>query len=235
MRRKPTRREHPVENTDSTMTDPRLFDGAGCWLERLATDVPAGRPALFLDRDGVIIEEAHYLSNPANVRLIAGAAEAIARCNGSRIPVVVVTNQSGIARGYYDWADFAAVQAELIARLAAAGARLDAVAACAYHDTGSDLYRVPGHAWRKPNPDMIHAAAALLQVDLARSVLVGDKRSDIEAGIAAGLARCVLVRTGYGRDEEAALPQLRAGRTAVAAADRLGDVVADLLASGWRE
>ncbi|NVO16257.1 MAG: HAD-IIIA family hydrolase [Rhodoplanes sp.] len=223
-----------MKSTDSAMTDPRLFDGAGCWLERLATDVPVGRPALFLDRDGVIVEEAHYLSNPADVRLIAGAAEAIARCNGSRIPVVAITNQSGIARGYYDWTDFAAVQAELIARLAAAGARLDAVAACAYHDTGSDRYRVPGHAWRKPNPGMIHAVADLLQVDLARSVLVGDKRSDIEAGIAAGLARCILVRTGYGCTEEEALPYLVAGTTAVTATDRLGDVVADLLATDWR-
>lgn len=195
--------------------------------------MPSGRPALFLDRDGVIVEEAHYLSNPADVRLLDGVAEAIARCNRARIPVIVVTNQSGIARGYYAWRDFAAVQTEMIGQLAAAGARLDLVAACAYHETGDDLYRVPDHAWRKPNPGMIRTAADLLQVDLAGSVLVGDKRSDIEAGIAAGLAQCILVRTGYGRDEEAALPHLVGGATAVAAADRLADVVADLLAAGW--
>jgi D-glycero-D-manno-heptose 1,7-bisphosphate phosphatase len=221
-----------MQSPDDAMTDPRLQDGVGCWLERLGS-VPAGRPTLFLDRDGVIVEEAHYLADPAKVRLIDGVAAAIAACNRADIPVAVVTNQSGIARGFFNWRDFAAVQAELIRQLAAAGASLDVVTACAYHEIGSDLYRVPDHPWRKPNPGMILAAANLLKADLARSVMVGDKRADLAAGVAAGLSRCVLVRTGYGCGEEAALPGLAAGATAVATADRLGDVVADLLAAGW--
>lgn len=221
-----------VRTIDHETTDPRLQDRVGCWLERLHADVPAGRPALFLDRDGVIVEETHYLSEVAKLRVLDGVADAIARCNAARIPVVVVTNQAGIARGLYGWRDFEAVQAELVGRLAAAGARLDLVLACAYHEKGSDLYRVPGHAWRKPNPGMIRAAADLLAIDLPRSVIVGDKRSDLEAGAAAGLARAVLVRTGYGREEEAALPG-GGGTTLFTVADDLRAAVDQLFAAGW--
>ncbi|HEY9216167.1 MAG TPA: HAD family hydrolase [Ancylobacter sp.] len=185
--------------------DPRLQDGIGCWLERLTVNVTEGRPALFLDRDGVIVEETHYLCSPADVRLMDGVAEIIARCNARNIPVIVVTNQAGIARGYYGWHEFEAVQAEIMRRLAMAGARLDLVLACAYHHEGNAPYVVSGHAWRKPNPGMIRAAAELLAVDLSRSVIVGDKISDLDAGAAAGLVRGMLVLSGYGRSEQAAL------------------------------
>lgn len=215
-------------------TDPRLHDGVGCWVERLAADVPPGRPALFLDRDGVVVEETHYLSDPAKVRLLDGAARAIAGCNARGLPVVLVTNQAGIARGYFGWREFEAVQREMIGRLAAAGARIDLVLACAYHDTGEAPYRVAAHAWRKPNPGMIRAAAEMLAIDLPASAVIGDKVSDLEAGAAAGLARAVLVRTGHGGDEEAGLARLpRSGPTAFAVAADIGAAFDGLVAAGW--
>src|SRR5580704_545664 len=103
---------------------------AGLWCEIGEGDF-AGRPALFLDRDGVVVVDTNYLGQVEEMQLIAGSAEAIARCNILGIPVVLVTNQSGIARGYYDWKGFQAVQTALSAELDREGAHLDAVLACA--------------------------------------------------------------------------------------------------------
>src|SRR5580692_8265598 len=86
-----------------------------------------GRSALFLDRDGVVVVDTDYLGRVEELQMIAGSAEAIARCNALGIPVVLVTNQSGIARGYYDWNGFESVQAAIAAELARAGGHLDAV------------------------------------------------------------------------------------------------------------
>ena len=107
-----------------------VIDDIGLWREIGSADW-GQRPALFLDRDGVIIADTAYLGRAEDLRMIDGVAPAIARCNTLGIPVAVVTNQSGIARGYYDWDGFRAVQAALSAALAAAGAHLDAVLACA--------------------------------------------------------------------------------------------------------
>ena len=107
---------------------------AGLWCE-IGRGAFADRPALFLDRDGVIVVDTNYLGRVEDLRMIGGSAAAIARCNKLGIPVVLVTNQSGIARGYYDWNGFQAVQAALSAELAQAGGHLDAVLACAYHGT----------------------------------------------------------------------------------------------------
>ena len=96
-------------------------EDAGLWCEVDAA-VPAGRAALFLDRDGVIVTDTHYLCRVEDMRMIAGRAAAIARCNALQIPVVVVTNQAGIGRGYYDWDAFQAVQGALKAALAAEAA-----------------------------------------------------------------------------------------------------------------
>lgn len=218
----------------NSISDKRLLDGVGCWLECLTDDVPAGRPALFLDRDGVIVEETHYLSNPADLRLIDGVAGVIAEFNAQEIPVIVVTNQAGIGRGYYNWSEFAAVQAELIRQLATAGARVDAVLACAYHDEGKAGYGIADHPWRKPNPGMFRAAAERLKVDLSRSVIVGDKISDLEAGAAAGLSRGVLVLTGYGQQEQAQLERSHPGRSMTfEIATDLTSAATALLQSDW--
>lgn len=170
----------------------------GCWAERLSAIDYAGAPALFLDRDGVVVEESHYLGRAEDVVMIPGVAEAIAEVNRRHIAVVLVTNQAGIARGYYDWSGFAAVQAEISRHLAASGARLDAVFACAYHGEGHEPYRISGHAWRKPQAGMLVAAADMLGVDLAASCLIGDTITDLEAGRRAGLGLVTLVTTGHG-------------------------------------
>jgi len=170
------------------------------------------RPTLFLDRDGTLIEQVHHLADPAQVRLIPGAAAAVAAVRAAGWRVVLVTNQSGISRGLFGWPDFAAVQAEILRGLHAEGASLDLVAACPFH---------PAHPWRKPEPGMILAAAAALPIDLAGSRIVGDKADDLRAGRAAGLAAGILVTTGYGEGEQTAATALATPDFAVSCAQSL--------------
>ena len=118
------------------------------------------RPALFLDRDGVIVEEVGHLRRAEDVRLIAGAAEVIAAANRAGMPVVVVSNQSGIGRGSVRLAGFRGRSAaDCLEMLAARGAFIDAVLACPYHAEAEPPYRHPDHPARKPNAGMILAAA----------------------------------------------------------------------------
>ena len=156
-----------------------------------------GRPAVFLDRDGTLNEEVDYLSDPDLLALIPGAAAALARLNAKGIPVVVVTNQSGIGRGKYSWQDFASVMSRMESLLALEHARIDAVYASAHHEKGLGEYAVADHPERKPNPGMLLRAAEEHGLDLTRSWMVGDKDIDLEAGRRAG-CRVALVRTGYG-------------------------------------
>ncbi len=177
-----------------------IIDDRHVWNQVL-TDRTPGRPALFLDRDGAIIIEENYLSNPEKVVLIDGAAETICAANARNIPVVVITNQSGIARGYFDWKVFAAVQQRMFDLLAAKGAKIDAVYASPYHKNGEPPYQHPSHPSRKPNPGMLENAKRDLGIDLSNSWVVGDKAGDIGAGLNAGLAGGLHVLTGHGRDE----------------------------------
>ena len=175
------------------------------------------------DRDGVVVEEVGYLSRPEDVVLEVGAAETIAAFNRLGAPVVLVTNQSGVARGYFDWRAFEAVQDEIGHRLAAAGAHLDAVFACGYHEGGIGPLAVADHPWRKPAPGMFHAAAEWLGVDLSRSFIVGDRAQDLAAGRTAGLAGGVQVATGHGGPaEQAAAAALRTPAFEVALAPAVG-------------
>ena len=160
-------------------------------------DANGPRPAVFLDRDGTLIEEVNYLAHPDQVRLIPGAAEAVARLNRAGWPVVVVTNQAGVARGYFPEDRIAVVHSHLAGLLAAFGARVDAFYHCPHHPTeGVGQYRVVCEC-RKPRPGMLLAASAELRLDLARSWVVGDKLCDLAAGAAAGCVT-LLVRTGHG-------------------------------------
>jgi D-glycero-D-manno-heptose 1,7-bisphosphate phosphatase len=177
-----------------------LLDGLGLWCEIASGDY-AGRPAIFLDRDGVIVEDVNYLGRAEDVLMLPGAAQAIGRCNRLGIPIVLVSNQSGVGRGYYGWGDFQKVQAALSAALATAGARIDAVLACAYHAEARDGYRIANHQWRKPNPGMILAAAERMKLDLANSWIVGDRSSDLAAGLAAGLGGGIIVTTNHNARE----------------------------------
>lgn len=179
------------------------LDDENVWVQVL-TDTPdafQGRPALFLDRDGALIEEKHYLSDPDEVTVERGAADLICACNRAAIAVIIVTNQAGIARGYYDWNAFEAVQERLLADLNAVGARTDAVFACGHHKDGIAPYQHDDHPARKPNPGMIERAREALGVDLGASWVIGDRGADIEAGRNAGLKGGLHVLTGHGADD----------------------------------
>lgn len=163
---------------------------------------PTGKPAVLLDRDGTLVEEIDYLSDPAQLRLIAGAAAAVRRLNEAGLPVIIVTNQSMIARGMGTEADLALVHEHLIALLRAEGARLDRIYYCPHHpDIGEPPYRVACEC-RKPLPGLLYQAATDLALDLPRSTMIGDSLRDLEAGDAAGCGRLILVRTGHGAAEE---------------------------------
>jgi D-glycero-D-manno-heptose 1,7-bisphosphate phosphatase len=198
----------------------------GLWCQIDRADF-SGRPALFLDRDGVIVADTRYVGRAESVQMIEGAASAVGRCNGLGIPVIVVTNQSGIARGYYDWDGFRAVQSAISKALAAAGAHFDAVFACAYHAEGSGSLRIADHFWRKPNPGMILAASKRMNVDLSRSWIVGDKAHDIAAGLAAGLAGATLLTSDERELRDASA--LASPRFDVEVAANLADAVAELI------
>jgi len=145
------------------------------------------RPAAFLDRDGVLNVDDGYVFRPEAMRFVAGAPAAVRRLNESGRLVVVVTNQSGVARGYFSEAQMDAFHDHLRAELAAHGAHLDAIYACPFHpDAVVPQYRAD-HPDRKPKPGMILRAIADLDIDPAGSFLIGDKDSDIEAATRAGI------------------------------------------------
>lgn len=184
-----------------------LLDAEGIWCETTGLPTVASRPALFLDRDGVVVEEVGYLHRAADVRLISGAAEVIRIANQRGVPVVMVTNQAGIGRGYYGWREFEEVQAALASALLPRGAHFDAVYACPYHPNGHGVYR-RAHDARKPGPGMLLRAATALHLDLPASCLIGDKIADLQAARSAGLRCGVLVLTGHGRDHHQAAMEL---------------------------
>ncbi|MEZ2329143.1 D-glycero-alpha-D-manno-heptose-1,7-bisphosphate 7-phosphatase [Mesorhizobium sp. RCC_202] len=166
----------------------------GLWVERVgARAFAAGLPALFLDRDGTINVDTGYPDDPDAIILRDGMAQVIEAANQRGIPVAVVTNQSGIARGYFGWDAFAKVNGRVLDLLAEQNAFVDMVLACAYHEAGSGPLAVADHPMRKPNPGMLIEAGRRLGLDLKRSLIVGDKSADMEAGRGAGLARGWLV------------------------------------------
>jgi D-glycero-D-manno-heptose 1,7-bisphosphate phosphatase len=191
-----------------------LVDGIGCWSSvHSGTPRRDPRPGLFLDRDGVVAREVGFLARPDDVELLPGAAEVIAAFNASDISVVLVTNQSGVARGYLTWSEFEEVEREIERQLEVTGARVDGVFACGYHASGRGELAIEDHPWRKPNPGMLLAAAERLGLTLGRSWMVGDRASDLVAARAAGLAGGLHVGTGHADAEErrAALALARPG------------------------
>jgi len=151
-------------------------------------------PAVFLDRDGTLMEERNYCSRPDQVRVFDGVVEALQRLRAAGFRLVLITNQSGIGRGFFTEADYRAVHAEFERQLAPA--RLDG----AYHCPATPE---AGDPRRKPSPAMVLEAARDLGLDLGRSWFVGDKEIDAACGRAAG-TRTILVRTGHGASESAA-------------------------------
>ena len=172
------------------------------------------RPAVFLDRDGTLIADRHYLADPAGVELLPGAGEAVARLNAAGVFVVLATNQSGIGRGYFTDEQYAAVHARLVEELARHGARLDA----AYHnpevaDAGED-------ADRKPGAGMFLRAAREHGLDLARSWWIGDRARDVAAAGRFG-ARGFLVRGPHLEPDVAAMPYVEPVESLAEAVDRI--------------
>jgi D-glycero-D-manno-heptose 1,7-bisphosphate phosphatase len=158
------------------------------------------RPAVFIDRDGTLTEEVGYVNHPSRLRLLPRSAEAIRRLNTAGVAAVVVTNQAGIARGYFSEEVLHSVNAALTAALRREGARLDGLYVCTHHPTeGEPPFRAACEC-RKPRPGLLRRAAAELGLDLARSTMVGDKPSDLVPGRTVGAA-AVLVLTGYGLGE----------------------------------
>lgn len=174
---------------------------AGIYVEQFGSATFNETPCLFLDRDGVVVEEKHYLHSVDDVAFISGVVEAVARANACSIPVVMVTNQAGIGRGLYGWQDFQAVQSHIYQHYRAFEAHFDLVLACAYHGDGVGCYAVANHPWRKPQPGMLKEAERLLGIDLTQSFIVGDTLADLFAGKSADLPAGALVTTGHGMRE----------------------------------
>lgn len=153
------------------------------------------RPAIFLDRDGVIVEDVDAVLRPDQLILTPGAAEAVKRASASGRAVVVVTNQPVVARGLVDEDGVRAVHDALDAMLRAQGARVDAFYFCPHHPRATiERYRVACEC-RKPRPGLLTRAASELELDLGASVMVGDRLSDVTAGARAG-CKTVLVTSG---------------------------------------
>ena len=170
---------------------------------------PTPKPALFLDRDGVLIEDRHHLSDPAQVAICPGVENLLALAHHHNLAVVVVTNQSGIARGFFDWDAYERVTDRLLALLGP-NAPITAIYANGH---GPDA---PSSSWRKPSPAMLQAAAADLNLDLSRSLLIGDRLTDLQAGARAGLPFLWHVLTGHGVNERPAVEQWRMKKTSEA-------------------
>lgn len=164
-----------------------------------AAQAGAGRPAVFLDRDGVLNRDSDaFIKTPDELHLFPGAAAAVARLNAAGYAVVIVTNQSGIGRGILTEADLTAIHAKLREEMTAAGATITGIEYCPHApEAGCDC--------RKPLPGMLHRAATRYSLDLARSWMVGDRPDDIRAGRAAGTCTILVLS---GKTEAAAAKNL---------------------------
>jgi D-glycero-D-manno-heptose 1,7-bisphosphate phosphatase len=170
--------------------------------------------AIFLDRDGTIIKEKEYLRDPAQVEVFHEAFASLKRLTDAGFKLFIVSNQSGVGRGYFTLADVDKVHAHIVNEFARAGVRFERI----YFAPEAPDQPSRG---RKPSPQFLFDARAEFALDLAQSFMVGDKLIDLECGWNAGVKKCILVRTGYGRQTERE------------AADKLGMavVVDDLLAA----
>jgi D-glycero-D-manno-heptose 1,7-bisphosphate phosphatase len=183
-------------------------------------------PAVFLDRDGTINEEMGYINHLSRFRIFSQAAPAIRRLNEAGLKVVVISNQSGVARGFFSAALLEEVNQRLTEVLAAGGARLDGLYLCTHRPE-------EGCPCRKPKPELILQAARDLDLDLGRSYLVGDRYNDIQTAANAGV-KGILALTGYGRGELEFISD-RAPVQPVYVAQDLEDAAAWILADLTRE
>lgn len=157
--------------------------------------------AIFLDRDGTLNVDKNYLSNPAELIIIPGTSDALRRLMQAGYRLFIVTNQSGIGRGYYTLADMHAVNEKLCAELAKDGIRFEKI----YY--APEAPEEPSRG-RKPSPQFLFDARDEFGIDLAQSYMIGDKIIDLECGWNAGVKKSILVRTGYGAKVELGNPEI---------------------------
>lgn len=182
------------------------------------------RPALFVDRDGTVIVEKEFIADPDDVELEQGAARALRTAIAHGYRIVIVSNQSGVARGLFTLESVDRVNARMIELLQADRVNVDGVYYCPYHREGTVSEYAKDSDFRKPSPGMPERAAVDLDIDLRSSVVIGDRESDLDLGRTIG-ARSFLVRTGYGRESEKRMPpSIRAARVF----DTLDSVIAHI-------
>jgi D-glycero-D-manno-heptose 1,7-bisphosphate phosphatase len=165
----------------------------------------SGRRAVFLDRDGTINVEKEYLHRPEDFEFIPGAPEAIRLFREAGFLVVVVTNQAGVARAYYDESAVELLHSHMAELLATEGTGVDAIYYCPHHPDFPEGDSPMECSCRKPEPGMLLQASSDLGIELSGSWMIGDKLADVEAGLAAG-CRSALVLTGYGSSQAESLP-----------------------------
>ena len=153
------------------------------------------RPAFFLDRDGVIIKDINYIKNPDDVQLEKGAKDFIRNSYNKNIPIIIITNQSGIYRRFFSWDDYIRVNDRIIELLG----EPNPITAIYANGLGPNA---PNYSWRKPSPEMIKNAANYLKINIKESILVGDRLSDLESGLNAGIKKNFHVSTGHGKVEK---------------------------------
>jgi len=189
-------------------------------LKRKTPTRPRMKPAVFFDRDGTLIQDRDYLSDPSGVRLLPGSAQAVRLLKAAGYRVYLVSNQSGVARGYFGVTAVRRVNRRVQALL---GTPLDGLFFCPHHPKGEVARYRKDCACRKPAPGMVRQAAKRHPLDLPNSYIVGDKPDDVLLAPRAGLRGGLLVLTGYGRKS----------RRSLKSRDRLAVVKDALAAAKW--
>ena len=175
----------------------QLIDGLGLWSEVISKNENLeNRQALFLDRDGTIVSYEEFLHDPLKIKINSNICSIIKACNLIKIPVIEITNQSGIGRGFYDWNDFNQTEIEIRKQLSLNNAHINMLCACAFHKDAREKYRIKDHFWRKPNSGMLEEAKNIFNINLQESWIIGDNISDIQSGLNVGLKGGVLYNNG---------------------------------------
>ena len=182
------------------------------------------RPAVFLDRDGTLIVDKHYLHRPEEVEFFPGVAEALRRLQSAGFALVVITNQSGVGRGFFTLADVDRVHEHIASELGREGVQFEAFY------SAPEAPDQPSRG-RKPSPQFLFDARDAHGLDLSRSFMVGDKVVDLEAGWNAGVSRSFLVRTGYGAKVESGEPEKLGTAVVVDGVCQVADWILDRLSS----
>ena len=165
-------------------------------------------PAIFLDRDGTIIEEVGFLDSPEKITIIPGAIEALRIFQNLKYKLIVVSNQSGVARGFFNETTVRNVNEKMLDLLAKSAIKIDGIYYCPHHPQyGSPEYKIDCNC-RKPKPGMIYQAIKEHKLDILRSIIIGDKLSDVLTGKSLGM-KSILVLTGFGINQRLKLKSIK--------------------------